>query len=76
MGVDQILGAKIVNARGETEIASEELLVGIRGGGGSLGVIIELTIKVYPVSKVRRLSSPQTLLICPDSLFYYSLRVR
>ncbi|CAG9990098.1 unnamed protein product [Clonostachys byssicola] len=53
LGVDQILGAKTVNARGEIQTASEELLVGIRGGGGSLGIITELTIKVYPLDKVR-----------------------
>ncbi|KAF5708521.1 6-hydroxy-D-nicotine oxidase [Fusarium mundagurra] len=52
LGVDQIIGAKIVNARGDVQDANEELLVGIRGGGGSLGVIIELTIKVYPISKI------------------------
>ncbi|KLP10121.1 related to 6-hydroxy-D-nicotine oxidase [Fusarium fujikuroi] len=52
LGVDQIIGAKIVNARGEVEDANEELLFGIRGGGGSLGVIVELTIKVYPVNKI------------------------
>ncbi|KAF0639677.1 hypothetical protein FPSE5266_08948 [Fusarium pseudograminearum] len=52
LGVDQIIGAKIVNARGELQDANEELLVGIRGGGGSLGVIVELTIKVYPIDKV------------------------
>lgn len=53
MGVDQILGAKIVNAQGEIQTASEELLISIRGGGGSLGIITELTIKVYPLDKVR-----------------------
>ncbi|KAH7225158.1 hypothetical protein BKA60DRAFT_512443 [Fusarium oxysporum] len=52
LGVDQIIGAKIVNARGEVQDANEELLVGIRGGGGSLGVIIELTIKIYPIDKI------------------------
>ncbi|KAF4335523.1 6-hydroxy-D-nicotine oxidase [Fusarium beomiforme] len=52
LGVDQILGAKIVNARGEIQEANKELLVGIRGGGGSLGIILELTIKVYPIDKV------------------------
>uniref|UniRef100_A0A4E9EHA4 FAD-binding PCMH-type domain-containing protein n=1 Tax=Gibberella zeae TaxID=5518 RepID=A0A4E9EHA4_GIBZA len=52
LGVDQIIGAKIVNARGELQDANEELLVGIRGGGGSLGVIVELTIKVYPIDKI------------------------
>jgi FAD/FMN-containing dehydrogenase len=53
LGVDQILGAKIVNAHGQVQDANEELLVGIRGGGGSLGIIVELTIKVYPINKVR-----------------------
>lgn len=52
LGVDQIIGAKIVNARGEVQDADEELLVGIRGGGGSLGIIAELIIKVYPINKV------------------------
>ncbi|PNP78995.1 hypothetical protein FNYG_07657 [Fusarium nygamai] len=52
LGVDQIIGAKIVNARGEVQDANEELLVGIRGGGGSLGVIVELTIKIYAIDKI------------------------
>ncbi|KAF5591749.1 6-hydroxy-D-nicotine oxidase [Fusarium pseudocircinatum] len=52
LGVDQIIGAKIVNARGEVQDANEELLIGIRGGGGSLGVIIELTIKIYAIDKI------------------------
>ncbi|KAF5641536.1 6-hydroxy-D-nicotine oxidase [Fusarium sp. NRRL 52700] len=52
LGVDQILGTKIVNARREIQDASEDLLVGIRGGGGSLGIIVELTIKVYHIPKV------------------------
>lgn len=52
LGVDQITGAKIVKARGEIQTADGELLVGIRGGGGSLGIIVELTIKVYPIDKV------------------------
>ncbi|KAJ3544214.1 hypothetical protein NM208_g3175 [Fusarium decemcellulare] len=56
-GVDQILGAKIVNVQGQTQTADEELLVGIRGGGGSLGIITELTIKVYSLDK------QQTILI-------------
>ncbi|KAF5979201.1 6-hydroxy-D-nicotine oxidase [Fusarium bulbicola] len=52
LGVDQIIGAKIVDAQGEVQDANEELLVGIRGGGGSLGVIVELTIKIYPIDKI------------------------
>lgn len=52
LGVDQILGAKLVNAKGDLVDASEELLQGIRGGGGTFGVIVELTIKVYPLKEV------------------------
>ena len=32
--------------------ADEELLKGIRGGGGIFGVIVELTVKVYPLKEV------------------------
>jgi hypothetical protein len=52
LGVDQIIGVKIVNAHGEIQDANEELLVGIRGGGGSLGIIVELSIKVYPIGNI------------------------
>ncbi|RBR23150.1 uncharacterized protein FIESC28_04145 [Fusarium coffeatum] len=52
MGVDQIIGAKVVTANGEIRDADEEMLVGIRGGGGSVGIIVELTIKVYPISTI------------------------
>ncbi|KAJ4024586.1 hypothetical protein NW752_003152 [Fusarium irregulare] len=52
MGVDQIIVAKVVNANGEIQDADEEMLVGIRGGGGSLGIIVELTIKVHPISTI------------------------
>ncbi|KAI1827771.1 FAD-binding domain-containing protein [Xylaria intraflava] len=47
MGVDQIVGAKVVNAKGELIEAGPDLLQGIRGGGGTFGIIVELTIKVY-----------------------------
>ncbi|KAI8945370.1 FAD-binding domain-containing protein [Xylaria longipes] len=52
LGVDQIISAKIVNAKGELVDADEELLRGIRGGGGIFGVIVELTIKVYPLKEL------------------------
>ena len=52
LGVDQILGAKIVNWRGELIDAEEELLKGIRGGGGNFGIIVELIVKTYPLEKV------------------------
>jgi FAD/FMN-containing dehydrogenase len=56
LGVDQIVGAKIVNAKGELVEANDEMLKGIRGGGGIFGVIAELAIKVYPLKEVSRLS--------------------
>lgn len=52
LGVDQIVGAKVVNAKGELVEADDELLHGIRGGGGIFGVIVELTIKVYPLKEL------------------------
>ncbi|KAI1164541.1 hypothetical protein F5B18DRAFT_615142 [Nemania serpens] len=52
LGVDQIVGAKVVNAKGELAEADAKLLEGIRGGGGIFGVIVELTIKVYPLKEL------------------------
>ncbi|CAJ2508078.1 Uu.00g092640.m01.CDS01 [Anthostomella pinea] len=52
LGADQIVGAKLVDAKGELIDASEELLKGIRGGGGIFGVIVELTVKVYPLKEL------------------------
>ncbi|RHZ54118.1 hypothetical protein CDV55_102666 [Aspergillus turcosus] len=50
LGADQILGATVVNPDGEIIVADETLLEGIRGAGGLFGVIIDLTIKVYPLT--------------------------
>lgn len=50
--VDQIVAAKIVDAKGAIVEADERLLKGIRGAGGIFGVIVELTIKVYPLKTV------------------------
>ncbi|KAL3474761.1 hypothetical protein BJX99DRAFT_260019 [Aspergillus californicus] len=52
LGVDQIVGAKLVNSNGEIIEASDELLAGLRGGGGNFGVVVELTINVYPLKQV------------------------
>lgn len=52
LGVDQIVGATIVNPKGEVVEASPAILKGIRGAGGVFGVIVELTIKVYPLKRV------------------------
>lgn len=54
LGVDQIVGARVVNAKGEIVDADKELLKGIRGGGGNFGIIVQLEIKVYPLQKVRK----------------------
>ena len=53
LGVDQILAAKLVNWAGDLIDADDELLKGIRGAGPAFGVIVELTIKVYPLDSVR-----------------------
>jgi FAD/FMN-containing dehydrogenase len=52
LGVDQIVGAKVVNSKGDIVDADEKMLKGIRGAGGRMGVIGELTIKVYPLKSV------------------------
>jgi len=52
LGADQILGAKVVNAEGKVVEADEKLLECLRGGGGCLGVVTELTIKIYPTQEV------------------------
>lgn len=52
LGVDQIVAAKIVDAKGAVVDADERLLKGIRGAGGVFGVIVEMTIKVYPLKVV------------------------
>lgn len=54
MGIEQVLGATLVNAKGEEVVADEEMLEGVRGICGHLGVITSLTIKVYPKHDVRR----------------------
>ncbi len=53
LGVDQIVAAKLVNHKGELIEADDELLKGLRGGGGIFGVVVEMTIKVYPLKEVR-----------------------
>jgi hypothetical protein len=53
MGVDLILGAKLVNHEGSIVEADERMLQAIRGGGGTLGVIVEMRIKVFPLDKVQ-----------------------
>lgn len=52
LGVDQVIGARYVNGDGELVDADQDTLKAIRGGGGSFGVITELTIKVYELGEV------------------------
>jgi FAD/FMN-containing dehydrogenase len=51
LGVDNILSARLVLADGSLVEAGpgSELLWGVRGAGGSLGVIVDVTVKVYPM---------------------------
>jgi FAD/FMN-containing dehydrogenase len=46
------VGAKVVNAEGKIVTADSRMLKGIRGAGGNFGVIVEVTVKVYPLPKV------------------------
>ncbi|KAJ5713944.1 uncharacterized protein N7483_011125 [Penicillium malachiteum] len=50
LGVDNIIGATVVDPNGNLIKleGSDPLLKGIRGAGGVFGVIVDLTIKVYP----------------------------
>lgn len=52
LGIDQLIAARIVNDKGEEEIADEHSLKAIRGAGGNLGIIVEATVRTYPLEKV------------------------
>ena len=52
LGLDQIVGATLANCDGKLVSADEEMLEAIRGGGGCIGVITDLTIKTYPLKGV------------------------
>lgn len=52
LGVDQIVGATVVNADGDIIEADDNLLWGIRGAGTALGIITRLKIKTYPSQPV------------------------
>lgn len=52
LGVDQIIGAKIVDSDGAIVAANDDLLRGIKGAGGIFGIIVEVTVKVYPLRNV------------------------
>ncbi|EHL01400.1 putative 6-hydroxy-D-nicotine oxidase [Glarea lozoyensis 74030] len=54
LGVDNIVGAKVVDSGGSVLDTDEhpDLLKGIRGAGGAFGVIVELRIKTYHVESI------------------------
>ncbi|KEY73253.1 hypothetical protein S7711_10085 [Stachybotrys chartarum IBT 7711] len=53
LGSHQIVNARVVNADGELVDADKQMLVGLRGGGGNLGIVVELVVKAYPLREVR-----------------------
>jgi FAD/FMN-containing dehydrogenase len=56
LSTDNVLQFELVTADGRLRIASEQensdLFWGLRGGGGSLGVITSMTIRLFPVTEV------------------------
>ncbi|CZR53073.1 related to 6-hydroxy-D-nicotine oxidase [Phialocephala subalpina] len=52
LGVDQIVGAMIVDPSGNITDADEKLLRGIKGAGGIFGVIVEVTVRVLAGSLI------------------------
>ncbi|RSL53970.1 hypothetical protein CEP53_007570 [Fusarium sp. AF-6] len=53
LGADQIVGARVVQAHGELVEADARLLKGLRGGGGSLAIVVELEVKTWPLCEVQ-----------------------
>ncbi|KAM0428487.1 hypothetical protein ACHAPT_006847 [Fusarium lateritium] len=53
LGADQIVGARVVKANGELVEADARLLKGLRGGGGSLAIVVELEVKTWPLCEVQ-----------------------
>lgn len=60
LGVDQILDAQVVDCEGRIRHADKDMLKAIRGAGGLLGIIVEVTIKVYPLGQVSEASPSRT----------------
>ena len=62
LGVDQIVGAEVVDANGKIVQADKEMLKGIRGAGGNFGVVVGLQIKLHELRTVGLKSDP--LFLC------------
>jgi len=56
LSADNVLGFELVTANGQLHSASaaenSDLFWGLRGGGGSLGIVTSMTIRLFPVSHV------------------------
>ncbi|KAH6698478.1 hypothetical protein BKA61DRAFT_530667, partial [Leptodontidium sp. MPI-SDFR-AT-0119] len=52
LGVDSIIGAQVVTWDGKIVEAADDLLKGIRGAGGTLGIITSIKVKTYTLEKV------------------------
>ncbi|OAA58729.1 FAD-binding, type 2 [Cordyceps fumosorosea ARSEF 2679] len=53
IGAHQIVGAKVVNGEGRLVEADERLLRAVRGGAGFFGIVVQLTVKVYPLDGIQ-----------------------
>ncbi|KAH8168614.1 FAD binding domain-containing protein [Sarocladium implicatum] len=61
LGCDQIIGARVILANGKIVDADERLLKALRGAGTAFGAIVELQIKVLPLTKVLQSLPPPFL---------------
>ena len=52
LGVDQIVAATVLDASGAIVEADKTLLKSIRGAGGAFGIILDVTIRIYPLKAV------------------------